>query len=458
MVVAAVVAVERLNAGEPPGVRMLAVIGALLYAMKGVVAVEAAAQGSPAAVGVPLGRVRRVLARDAPGPFARAGTAPRPGAARLAAAGLARGAAGLALVASARLAWRGTGSRWLATALLLPGLSLIVHFGVFDVLAGAWRRAGVDCKPLFRSPLRSTSLGEFWGRRWNLAFSEMTALAVYQPLVRRIGRRPALAASFLGSGLLHELAISVPVRAGYGLPLAYFALHGALVMVEGRLTKAGRPVDRVPWVGRAWTLGWVLVPLAGPVPPPFPRRRRLAADRHRPMRSRATRRRGRACWRSGRPRSRHWSSPPGAQRPCERQTVRNPTLRASGLSWLNLFARWASIGPTTSKRVHRWLQPDDRDRRVTCPFRTSSAHLACEHSGDSPAPHSWSSRHASFDPDFGPLTPAFPRELPGGQVAHGAVRPLLIVVFTPPGRLRPGVVQADEPMAVQAFLPDPPIQ
>ena len=123
-------------------------------------------------------------------------------------AGGSRGAVGLALVALARLAWRGAGSRWLATALLLPGLSLIVHFGVFDVLAGAWRRAGVDCTPLFRSPLRSASLGEFWGRRWNLAFSEMTALAVYQPLVLRIGRRPALAASFLGSGLLHELAIS----------------------------------------------------------------------------------------------------------------------------------------------------------------------------------------------------------------------------------------------------------
>ena len=91
--------------------------------------------------------------------------------------------------------------------MLLPGLSLIVHFGVFDVLAGAGGRAGVDCTPLFRSPLRSASLGEFWGRRWNLAFSEMTALAVYQPLVLRIGRRPALAASFLGSGLLHELAI-----------------------------------------------------------------------------------------------------------------------------------------------------------------------------------------------------------------------------------------------------------
>ena len=196
-----------------------------------------------------------------PGPFARAGSAPLPGAWRLAGKGLSRVAFGAALIALARLAWVEAHSRWLATALLLPGLSLTVHFGMFDVLAGAWRGAGVDCKPLFRSPLRSTSLGEFWGRRWNLAFSEMTALAVYQPVVRRAGRRTALAASFLGSGLLHELAISVPVRAGYGLPLAYFALHGGLVAVEGGLARAGRPVDRRPWVGRAWTLAWLILPL-----------------------------------------------------------------------------------------------------------------------------------------------------------------------------------------------------
>src|SRR5207237_10088203 len=111
------------------------------------------------------------------------------------------------------------------------------------------------------APLRSPSLAEFWGRRWNLAFSQMTALAVYQPLVRGYRRGPALAASFLSSGLLHELAISVPVGAGYGMPLGYFALHGVLSLLEGRLARAGHPIDRVSWVGRAWTLAWLVLPL-----------------------------------------------------------------------------------------------------------------------------------------------------------------------------------------------------
>ena len=184
LAVAAVAGVERLDAREPAGFRMLAIIGALLYAMKAVVAVEArkprgrrrcrsvAGSASPRS-GRACGRVR------SPGP---GGSVTGVGALW----GRACCGSSSAWSWSPWPGWPGSGprSRLLATTLLLPGLSLIVHFGVFDVLAGAWRWLGVDCQPLFRAPLRSTSLGEFWGRRWNLAFSEMTAMAVYQPLVR----------------------------------------------------------------------------------------------------------------------------------------------------------------------------------------------------------------------------------------------------------------------------------
>jgi hypothetical protein len=261
LVVAAVLAVERLDAGEPAGFRMMAIIGALLYALKAVVAVEAGALGGrPLSVGRWFG-FAALWPGMRPGPFARPRTYQLPGGTSLLWCGLTRLGAGALLIALARLAWCRTGSYALATLLLLPGLSLALHFGVFNLLAGAWRLAGVDCRPLFRAPLRATSLREFWGRRWNLAFSEMTALAVYRPLARRAGGRPALVAAFLASGLLHELAISVPVEAGFGLPSGYFALHGALMLAEGYLARGGRPVDRVPWVGRAWTLGWLALPL-----------------------------------------------------------------------------------------------------------------------------------------------------------------------------------------------------
>jgi D-alanyl-lipoteichoic acid acyltransferase DltB (MBOAT superfamily) len=196
-----------------------------------------------------------------PALFARLGGKPQPGAARLAVSGALRLLAGAALAGAAWLVETHTGWRIAATALLLVGLSLTIHFGTFNILAALWRLAGVDCRPLFRAPLQSRSLTEFWGRRWNLAFSEMTAVGAYRPLERVVGKGAATAGAFLFSGLLHELAISVPVAAGYGLPLLYFALQGGLVLLERRLENTAWALTRWGWISRAWTFGWLLLPL-----------------------------------------------------------------------------------------------------------------------------------------------------------------------------------------------------
>ncbi|HEY8148991.1 MAG TPA: membrane bound O-acyl transferase family-domain-containing protein [Vicinamibacteria bacterium] len=250
LVALAVGAAHRVTAAEPAGFRMLAVIAALLFAMKAVVSVEARARA-----GTRLSRMRWLaFATLWPGmrPALFAHLHPgRPGAARLLRAGLVRVALGASVFLLARLSWRLTGSAFLATLLLLPALSLLLHFGAFDLVAGLWRRAGADVSPLFRAPLRSTSLGEFWSRRWNLAFSEMTSLVVYRPLALRVGRRAALVAAFLFSGLLHEAAISLPVRAGFGGPLLYFAIHGLLTGIER---------ERGPF-GRVGTLLALVLPL-----------------------------------------------------------------------------------------------------------------------------------------------------------------------------------------------------
>jgi alginate O-acetyltransferase complex protein AlgI len=167
--------------------------------------------------------------------------------------------AGAACIALARLAWTATHSHLLATALLLPGLSLVLHFGICNVLAGSWRLAGVACDELFREPWRSQNLAEFWSRRWNLAFSQMTAIAVYRPLAPKWSRGGAVMAGFLVSGLLHEMALSVPVRGGYGLPFLYFALHGALVSIERALERRGHRLSGS--VGWTWAFVWLVGPL-----------------------------------------------------------------------------------------------------------------------------------------------------------------------------------------------------
>lgn len=251
--------VERLCSGQPPGLRMLALISFALLVMKVIVLLEEQAQGMaplPFArwLGFSacwIGMQPRFFASPAAGPLA--------GAVALIRHGLGLAISGAVLLVAARLAWTELHSRLLASLLLLPGLSLMLHFGVCNILAGAWRLRGVPCEALFRAPLRSQNLGEFWAKRWNLAFSEMTAIAVYRPLSVWLGRGPALLAAFALSGALHELAISLPVRAGFARPLLYFLMHGALVLVERTLARAGHPLNG--WIGRVWVFVWVLVPL-----------------------------------------------------------------------------------------------------------------------------------------------------------------------------------------------------
>jgi hypothetical protein len=169
--VALVVSAERLSAEEPAGLRMLALISVGLVAMKGPVLVEATAAGAPQvsfarwlcfALGW-FGMDPRVFAERA---------LRRPtGARQLFARGAARLLLGALLIVAAREAWDRTGSRALATVLVLPGISLALHFGILTLSAAVWRAVGFDAKPLFRAPLAAESLGEFWGRRWNLAVS-----------------------------------------------------------------------------------------------------------------------------------------------------------------------------------------------------------------------------------------------------------------------------------------------
>jgi alginate O-acetyltransferase complex protein AlgI len=114
----------------------------------------------------------------------------------------------------------------------LVGLLFIFFFGVFHLLALTWQQAGVDARYIMRAPLLARSLSDFWGARWNLAFHRLVHDFVFQPLRRRLGIGGATFASFLASGLVHELVISLPARAGYGLPTLYFLLQGAGVLVE----------------------------------------------------------------------------------------------------------------------------------------------------------------------------------------------------------------------------------
>jgi len=186
---------------------------------------------------------------------------------------------------------------WVGARLVLPinptlagwtgmvGIILLLHFGFFHLLALAWRAVGVPATPLMRAPLLSRSVGEFWGNRWNTAFHDLTTTFLFHPLRRVMDTRIAVLLVFLVSGLIHDFVISIPARAGYGLPTLYFLLQGAAVLFEH--TKIGRRLltDPVAPLNAARTArraiptrrirGWLFMFLvtAGPAfwlfPPPF---------------------------------------------------------------------------------------------------------------------------------------------------------------------------------------------
>ena len=94
------------------------------------------------------------------------------------------------------------------------------------VLAGFWRLRGVPVLRLFDNPVAARSLGEFWGRRWNLAFSDVARERIFRPVAGRWGAGWGILATFAFSGLLHDLLISVPAGGGYGNTTLYFLLEG----------------------------------------------------------------------------------------------------------------------------------------------------------------------------------------------------------------------------------------
>ena len=156
----------------------------------------------------------------------------------------------------------------LAGWIAMVGIIFTLHFGSFHLLSCFWRSRGIDAPPLMNRPMAATSVSAFWGRHWNVAFRDLTHRMVFQPLLRWRGARPAMMGGFVFSGLIHELAITVPAGGGYGGPLLFFLLQGGAALVER--SKAGKRLG-LGKGSRGWlfTQGLLLATVALLFPPPF---------------------------------------------------------------------------------------------------------------------------------------------------------------------------------------------
>ncbi|KAF8414189.1 hypothetical protein HHK36_002188 [Tetracentron sinense] len=106
---------------------------------------------------------------------------------------------------------------------------------------------GLELEPQFDEPYLSTSLQDFWGRRWNIMASSLLRPTVYDPLrslsTRIVGRKwaplPAILGTFIASGLIHELIFYYLGRSEPTWEITwFFVLHGVCSVMEVTVKKA----------------------------------------------------------------------------------------------------------------------------------------------------------------------------------------------------------------------------
>lgn len=137
--------------------------------------------------------------------------------------------------------------------------------------------SGLELEPQFNDPYLSTSLQDFWGRRWNLMVTSILRPIAYDPILYTcknfIGRRwaqgIAILGTFLVSALMHELIFYYLGRAKPTWEVTwFFLLHGVCLPVEVTLKRAvngrwqiPRPMQTILTIGFVIATGfWLFFP------------------------------------------------------------------------------------------------------------------------------------------------------------------------------------------------------
>lgn len=140
--------------------------------------------------------------------------------------------------------------------LILYGFHIYFALEIILAIVATMARVslGAELEPTFNEPLLSTSLQDFWGRRWNIMVTRILRPSVYEPVhklsEKLLGREwaslPAVLGTFVVSALMHELIFFYMGRTGpTWKATGFFLLHGVCVVAEVIAKKA---------IGNRWRL------------------------------------------------------------------------------------------------------------------------------------------------------------------------------------------------------------
>src|SRR4029077_9584942 len=92
---------------------------------------------------------------------------------------------------------------------------------------------GWEHAPVQRAPVRSRSLAEFWGLRWNRVVGLWLQRNIFDPVARRGAPRLGILLAFVVSALLHVYLVAPAAGLIPALWMgAFFLAHGALAAFE----------------------------------------------------------------------------------------------------------------------------------------------------------------------------------------------------------------------------------
>lgn len=128
---------------------------------------------------------------------------------------------------------------------------------------------GLQLEPQFNEPYLSSSLQDFWGRRWNLIVTGILRPTVYKPVLslstnilgRKWATMPAVMATFIVSGLMHELIFYYLGRVKPTWEITwFFLLHGVFLIIEIYAKKVINGRFKLPRIiGTILTVGFVMI-------------------------------------------------------------------------------------------------------------------------------------------------------------------------------------------------------
>jgi hypothetical protein len=158
------------------------------------------------------------------------------------------GCIGLVLMGTRWQLWRA--SR-LADDLLVLVEVAIGAAGVHRLIVGAAGLLGRNVAGLQDHPLRSASLAEFWGRRWNRLVQLNLHRGFFRPRSRAHNPRRGILAAFTASAVMHAIAVAdVAHPRETWLPalavMSFFWLHAAAILMERWLNAHRAPPRPLP--------------------------------------------------------------------------------------------------------------------------------------------------------------------------------------------------------------------